>query len=47
MEIPDPVALAGSLIALDTRSGGERAAADALAGLLDDGGFTVRAELDP
>ncbi|WP_226362431.1 M20/M25/M40 family metallo-hydrolase [Pseudonocardia sp. ICBG1142] len=47
MEIPDPVALAGSPIALDTRGGGERAAADALAGLLDDGGFTVRTEPDP
>ncbi|WP_405417117.1 M20/M25/M40 family metallo-hydrolase [Pseudonocardia alni] len=47
METPDPVALAGSLIALDTRGGGERAAADLLAGLLDDSGFTVRTEPDP
>ncbi|BBG02259.1 MULTISPECIES: M20/M25/M40 family metallo-hydrolase [Pseudonocardia] len=37
----DPVDLAGRLVALDTRGGGERAAADLLADLLDDGGFTI------
>ncbi|OLL71959.1 Acetylornithine deacetylase [Pseudonocardia sp. Ae168_Ps1] len=40
--MPDPVDLAGRLVALDTRGGGERAAADLLADLLDDGGFDVR-----
>lgn len=38
----DPVDLAGRLVALDTRGGGERVAADLLADLLDDGGFAVR-----
>ncbi|SFM82747.1 succinyl-diaminopimelate desuccinylase [Pseudonocardia ammonioxydans] len=38
---PDPVDLAGRLVALDTCGGGERAAADLLANLLDDGGFAV------
>ncbi|MEJ8280829.1 M20/M25/M40 family metallo-hydrolase [Pseudonocardia spirodelae] len=47
MRIPDPVALAGSLVALDTRGGGERAAADLLAGLLDDAGFAVDVRPDP
>jgi succinyl-diaminopimelate desuccinylase len=39
--VHDPVDLAGRLVALDTRGGGERAAADLLADLLDDGGFDV------
>ncbi|MEQ3549241.1 M20/M25/M40 family metallo-hydrolase [Pseudonocardia nematodicida] len=37
----DPVQLAGRLVACDTRGGGERAAADLLADLLDDAGFAV------
>ncbi|MCP9948389.1 hypothetical protein [Actinomadura madurae] len=40
-EAPDALDLARRLVRLDTRGGGERAAADLVAGVLDDAGFDV------
>ena len=40
----DPVALAQQLVRLDTRAGGEKPAAELLAGLLSDAGFQVALE---
>ncbi|TDD74294.1 M20 family peptidase [Actinomadura darangshiensis] len=40
-EVPEALELARRLVRLDTRAGGERAAADLVAGVLDDAGFDV------
>ncbi|MEU5878724.1 M20 family metallopeptidase [Spirillospora sp. NPDC047279] len=40
----DALALAQRLVRIDTRGGGERPAADVVAGVLDDGGFEVRVQ---